>query len=491
MLPVTAIKPSAAEFDLNIERVLEHWTIVDAIRELIANALDEAALTATAEPSISSPDGSEWVVRDFGRGLRYEHLTQNENVEKLDNPDKVVGKFGVGLKDALATFDRHRVSVTIRSAHGDMTTALRSKHGFEDVRTLHALVAPPSDSTLVGTEVRLRGKQVGGHQIEAAKNLFLRYSGDEVLERTPFGDVLAPHGAGAYVYVNGLRVATEDNFLFSYNVTSLTKMLRKALNRERSNVGRTAYQARVKDILKATGEDRVIDALATDLQLYERGRHHDETEWLDVGFHACQHLNAREKVIFVTANEVMWFAAAIDHARGDGYRIVIVPDTLRRRLRQNLDINGLPIRDLDEFGREWEDSFEFEFVDPEDLTRPEHRVWSRLPAIFEARGGRPKRVREVLISETMRPDTGGAAEAVGLWQQADGRIIVKRDQLKSVKAFAGTILHETAHALSGWPDVTRGFEIALTDELGNTVSRGFRSKRAGADQHRSTPRESR
>jgi hypothetical protein len=91
----------------------------------------------------------------------------------------------------------------------------------------------------------------------------------------------------------------------------------------------------------------------------------------------------------------------------------------------------------------------------------------------------------------MRPDTGGAAEAVGLWQQADGRIIVKRDQLKSVKAFAGTILHETAHALSGWPDVTRGFEIALTDELGNTVSRGFRSKRAGADQHRSTPRESR
>ena len=31
-----------------------------------------------------------------GRGLKYEHLTQNENQEKLKNPTKVIGKFGVG-----------------------------------------------------------------------------------------------------------------------------------------------------------------------------------------------------------------------------------------------------------------------------------------------------------------------------------------------------------------------------------------------------------
>ena len=40
------------EFDLNIERVLENWTVAHAIRELIANALDEAALTGTQEPEI-------------------------------------------------------------------------------------------------------------------------------------------------------------------------------------------------------------------------------------------------------------------------------------------------------------------------------------------------------------------------------------------------------------------------------------------------------
>src|SRR3712207_7509887 len=41
----------------------------------------------------------------------------------------------------------------------------------------------------------------------------------------------------AAVYVRGVRVAEDDGLLFSYNVTRLDAKLRKALNRERSNVG--------------------------------------------------------------------------------------------------------------------------------------------------------------------------------------------------------------------------------------------------------------
>jgi hypothetical protein len=43
-------------FDLNIQRVLEHWTVSEALREIIANALDEQALTNTAEPEIFESD---------------------------------------------------------------------------------------------------------------------------------------------------------------------------------------------------------------------------------------------------------------------------------------------------------------------------------------------------------------------------------------------------------------------------------------------------
>ena len=91
------------KFDLNIEEVLENWEVFHALREIIANALDEQILTETKEIEIIT-EGNIIKIRDFGRGLRYEHLTQNEQEEKNQNPDKVIGKFGVGLKDAFERF---------------------------------------------------------------------------------------------------------------------------------------------------------------------------------------------------------------------------------------------------------------------------------------------------------------------------------------------------------------------------------------------------
>ena len=100
------------KFDLNIEKILEDWDIHHAIREIIANAIDECIITNTKDIDISKDNSGKWHIRDFGRGLKYEHLTQKENDEKLRNP-KVIGKFGIGLKDALATFDRKGVKVIL------------------------------------------------------------------------------------------------------------------------------------------------------------------------------------------------------------------------------------------------------------------------------------------------------------------------------------------------------------------------------------------
>ena len=463
------------EFDLNIERVLENWTVAHALREVIANALDEQALTGTAEPLIFGDDGGRWHIRDWGRGLRYEHLTQNENKEKLAHADKVVGKFGVGLKDALATFDRHRIAVVIRSPHGDITTGKQAKHGFADIKTLHALITEPADPRFVGTEFILHGDTLGEHQVEEAKALFLRYSGDEELGVTPFGAVLRRKDDtdAARIYVNGLRVAEEERFLFSYNITSPTAGLRRALNRERSNVGRSAYTERVKSILLACDQDEVIDALVADLQNYERGTQHDETQWLDVGLHACKQLNARRNVIFLTAFELAYAADFVQRARGDGYEIIVVPETIRRKLPGLRDALGNPMRDLDRYRNEWQDSFRFTFIDPADFTGAERAVWNALPRIFAARGGRPRNVNDVRVSESMRLMEGRYQEAVGIWEPADGWIIIKRTQLQSLAKFAGTVLHELSHALSGAPDVTLEFEQQLTEELGGIAARNI------------------
>ena len=464
------------EFDLNIERVLENWTVAHALREVIANALDEQALTGTAEPQIFADAENRWHIRDWGRGLRYEHLTQNENKEKLNHPDQVVGKFGVGLKDALATFDRHRISVVIRSRHGDITTGKQAKHGFDDIETLHALIADPADPGFAGTEFILSGRALTERQVERSQGTvpaLQRRRGTEA--SPPSGPCSAAPAARAKarIYVNGLRVAEEDNFLFSYNITSPTAALRRALNRERSNVGRSAYTDRVKAILLACDQDEVIDTLVADLQKYEQGTWHDETQWLDVGLHACKQLNARRPVIFLTAFELSYAADFVQRARNDGYEIIVVPETIRRKLPSLRDAAGNPIRDLDRYRDEWQDSFRFTFVDPADFSAAERAVWDALPRIFAARGGRPRNVRDVRISETMRLMEGRYTEAVGVWEPGEGRVIVKRTQLQSLATFAGTILHELSHALSGAPDVSIEFEQQLTEELGGVVSRSI------------------
>src|SRR5205807_10171205 len=104
MTPAPGQMDEGRLFDLNIEEVLDHWEIEHAIREVIANALDERLLTNTADVEIFEDAVGAWHIRDYGRGLRIEHFTLNENEEKLASAEGIIGKFGVGLKDALATF---------------------------------------------------------------------------------------------------------------------------------------------------------------------------------------------------------------------------------------------------------------------------------------------------------------------------------------------------------------------------------------------------
>lgn len=463
------------QFDLNIERVLEHWTVAHALRELIANALDEQALTGTSDPIIIKDAQGLWHIKDYGRGLHYEHLTQNENQEKLDNPALVIGKFGVGLKDALATFDRHHIRIIMLSQYGDITISKTTKHGFSDIVTLHAFIQPPSYPNLVGTEIILAG--LSDEDVAKAKDFFLKYSGDEVLEHTKYGDVLQTNGKKSRIYVNGLCIAEEENFLFSYNITSLTTALRKALNRERSHVGRSAYTDRIKAILLECKRPQVAEVLARDLKNFETGKIHDELQWTDVSMHACRILNATEKAIFLTAEELRTGSSLITHAQRDGYRVVVVPTSIAIKLSQVQDIEGQPIRDLREYREEWDRSFQFRFILPDQLSSAEQRMFAlthpilqllTTPAVFST-------IKEVKISETMRIDYRGN-EVLGIWDPAERLIVIRRDQLRDITSYAGTLLHEATHALTGADDCSFEFEQGLTKNLGKVAARAMGEK---------------
>jgi len=173
------------KFDLNIEEILEDWEVYHGIRELISNALDEQMLTNTKEIDIFKDKKGKWHVRDYGRGIKYEHLTQNENQEKLERQN-IIGKFGIGLKDALATFDRKKIKVILRFKHGDISINKSEKYGFADIITLHAVINSPSEPELIGTDIIL--ENVSHDDIEKAKSLFLLFSHQKLIESTDYGE---------------------------------------------------------------------------------------------------------------------------------------------------------------------------------------------------------------------------------------------------------------------------------------------------------------
>ena len=471
---MTSLDRAPRDFDLNIEKVLEGWSVSHAVREIIANALDERALTGTAPVEITRIQRGTWRVRDFGRGLRHTHLTQNESSEKLTREREVIGRFGVGLKDALAVLDRRDVGVTLRSRHGEITLVHRPKAGFSDVTTLHARVSPASDPGMVGTDVILAGVEDG--EIETARQLFLEFSAEQILESTKIGQILRRQSnAPARIYVKGLVIAEEPEFAFSYNVTSLTQPMRKALNRERTNVGRSAYSDRVKAMLLAAESPVVAEVLVEDLGRLAAGTSHEEVRtWSDVGLRACRIVNSGRPVVFVTAEQLMRDKEMVDRAVEDGREVITVPTTIAAKLDTVQDMTGKPLQSLTQFATDWSASIEYCFIEERDLTPGERAIFGRWREIAALDGGVPRRVKAVLVSETMRPSVDEGMHPQGLWEPATGRVIIHRPRLQNLASFAGTLLHEFAHARTGHEDVSREFELALTATIGTLAARALR-----------------
>ena len=270
--------------------------------------------------------------------------------------------------------------------------------------------------------------------------------------------------------MKGLFVAEEPNFLFSYNITKLSAPLRRALNRERSNVGRSAYSDRVKAILTACTSTDVAGPLADGLNAYATGRLYDELAWRDVALHACRVLQTNEKVVFATAWQMATDSAQLQYAQDDGYRIVVVPEDIIRSLSGLTDLNGKPLVDLDGYRNKWNASFSFVFVDPYVMTHAEQAVFRRTQEISALVGADLRRRQvAVLISETMRLNETGNP-VLGLWEQAERRIIIRRDQLNGFASYAGTLLHEIGHMTSGATDGSLDFESELSRLLGTTAA---------------------
>jgi len=463
------------KFDLNIEKILENWETHHAVREIIANALDEQLLTKTCDVVIVK-QGKTWLIKDYGRGLKYSDLTQNENQEKIKHPS-VIGKFGIGLKDALATFDRKGIKVLIKSKFADMTAEQTPKHGFADIKTLHAIINAPTSSKMVGTEFLLNG--VSDNDIQNAKDLFLKFSGEQILEQTEYGEVVKATNSGGRIYINGVRAAEEPSFLFSYNITKKTKALQKALNRERTNVGRSAYSDIVKQILLKSKSTSVAEQLAAEFQKINLGTaHYEMLNWKDVQVHAIKILNQTSKYVFVTQEEMLDSPNMMDEARRRGLNIMQITDTVSASIDGLKDLSGNEIKGMSQFLTEYSDSFEFKFIDLKKLSDKEKIVYNYSPDIIKLFGGLPKKVKDIKLASQLRKDFFSTSETLGCWDDKTKSIVIHKKLLKSLSDFSGILVHEIIHAKTGDDDVTREFESELTDAIGIMCEAALKGKKS-------------
>ncbi len=456
--------PTTQILDLNVDKILESWTIAQAVRELIANALDEQTLSQS-DPVQISDLGEKWEIRDFGRGIHPNHFVLNENPEKLNNP-KIIGKFGFGLKDALGTLFRNGVEVEIHSRHGYFTLIRQQKSGLEEMATLHVIVSPPTDPRMVGTSILLHG--VTAKDMSQAKNMFLQLADPpiEVLDTLPIGQIIRYTGKLAPIFVNGLQVGEEPRFLFGYNIIAPTPALQRAMNRERRHVGRTAYVSQVKELLLKSEKQAVIQVLAED---FARKPPHEELTWLPVQEHAVRLLNKGKKYVFYKDDGPLLQNSLISEVQRDGLIPLGIPKKLWKKILGQGDYQQSPIFTLDEYAKQRNANFQPEFISEEELTEAEQQVWASRKKIFGAIGGRPAQIREVRVAEKIVLKEKANSEVIGVWEEKYLRIVVRRDQLRSHRAFAAVLLHEIAHATSGADDITAGFEHELTNLLGKVA----------------------
>jgi IstB-like ATP binding protein len=83
-------------------------------------------------------------------------------------------------------------------------------------------------------------------------------------------------------------------------------------------------------------------------------------------------------------------------------------------------------------------------VSPEKLTQSERKVFEQRERIASLIGGFPRKVENLKMSETMRPDFTTGSTTRGLWDEASNSIIILRKQLGSLPDFAGDSAAVTA-----------------------------------------------
>jgi len=452
-------------FDLNTYTTLEHWNISHALRELIANALDETSLIEDENlPILTLSENGDLLISDRGRGLQIKHFIQNEDDEKTKN-NNMIGKFGIGLKDAISVLHRYKKVIFIESKYLYIDTIeLKSKHEF-DVKSLHVLIDNSKNIDFIGTTIKI--SNISQEEFNITKDHFIIYSERNLIHKTKHGEIYDKLSIDepSVIYINGIKVNIEINWLYHYNITSITKEIRDKLNRDRNTLSKSVYADKVCLILKHSFYDNPsvkIKLLKEFDKLKNNERHCDEIGYKEIkklnestllGTITNHIIQENPNIIFATSQDIDHNRQSSTLAQINGKEVINIPLYLKEEIKETN--KEFPTLDRFLIQRQEQIKQDKKYISYNDLADNEKNLLQKGKDLLNNYFGR---IPDIKIYELENSDHLGSCDGLN--------IDINRNQLNNEKKFYGTLLHEYVHYSSKAKDETSEFEHGLTDALG-------------------------
>jgi hypothetical protein len=300
-------KKNSNSIDLNIGvQCLDNWEIYHAIRELIANGIDEHINSRLTESIDIIYSRNNCTIIDYGSGITKSNFILQTNPTKLNN-DKTIGQFGFGLKDALAVLCRNELKVTIYTKDYIFTPSYTQRQSTTDI-TLHIKYVDNDDYNEdeddYGTKFVI--ENIKKTDVDKAKEYFMNYT-PVSFDKLYANDITKFTGKSQFMFVNGFRVSkTNTQTHFSYNFKK-TMNLMKQFNRDRReqnyDIFKTMIQKQLQNIV-LFDDSYSSDKLCNEIQKVFESNDLREFNQIDVIRNILSQFNKTDEYIFVDIKDV-------------------------------------------------------------------------------------------------------------------------------------------------------------------------------------------
>lgn len=411
----------------------KHWTVQDAIRELIANALD----TGT-KVSIGAKNGKGYII-DRGTGIEKKHLLFGNS----DKSDSQIGQFGEGLKMASLVLAKNNRNFKLVTKGFEYHAKIEHDAEFDsDILVLYL----KKSKKRIGTEIYF---DCTDQEMEETKKRFLVFNKE--FKKIDEG-IYSP---GGYIFVNGVMVK-KINSLYSYNL----KNGKKFLSRDRTSFNQEAVDEEIAQIIGACRNEKFIAKILTDYDFY----HYEQT--LDVKIPSISKIAWKNVVKKHFSKCCLPTYTEYDLAAMDkGYKVL---NNITRTQKDILDQLGLPFS-YEVVTLRGDEKFIRKRADVKDLSDEGKKRWRKAICIFKKLYGQEMAERIEIVKKFNYDEV--SEDTLGLYNKRTDTIyilidVIERYDKYSFAMLMGVLIHEHVHRISGAPDRTREFENALTQELG-------------------------